>query len=145
MVYFGALCTTEISVVLTEVRWPQEAPITAHPLRGQGNLKRKVNKNNLMEEGFCDLVSLTGAWPQKPCWEGTSVVLIYEHFFLAYDSELRCSQENRKEKENGLSCFIMFCKGWWFLMMRLGCVDSGQSKGQGWAAIPSLNLDRNIP
>lgn len=98
-----------------------------------------------MEEGFCDLVSLTDAWPQKPCWEGTSVVLIYEHFFLAYDSELRCSQENRIEKENGLSCFIMFCKGWWFLMMRLGCVDSGHSEGQGWAAIPSLNLGRNTP
>lgn len=71
-----------------------------------------------MEVGFCDLVSLTGAWPQKHCWEGTSGVLIYEHFFLAYDSELRCSQEKREQKMKiisvALPCFVRAGGCWWW-------------------------------
>lgn len=120
MVYFGALCTAEISVVLTEVRWPQEAPITAHPLRHQGNLKRRASDGRRF---------LWSSIPDR-CLAAKALLGRYKcgvniwMFFLAYDSELRCSQEI--EKENGLSCFTTFCKGWWIVMMRLGW-GSGQS------------------
>lgn len=85
-----------------------------------------------MEEGFCDLVSLTGAWPQKHCWEGTSGVLICEYFFLAYDSELRCSQENREQKMKMISvalpCFVRAGGCWWWDWAVL-TVDSQRGRG----------------
>lgn len=103
-----------------------------------------------MEEGFCDLVSPTDAWPQKLCWEDTSVMLIwYMNIFFSglwFRTKVQSGKQGI-EKESGLSYFTMFQKGWRVVgdSTGWGCGDWGQSEGPGLGSNSSLNLVRNIP